>query len=248
MLTEMYTNLPTMPSFMFLTTLPTSHPRRVRRNALSAPGSHLGDEDAAHAPPVSDADDADGLARAPSYDPDFLLPSSEFDNAILTTNAILRSAIRFDDQEMEDLEGDNESCVFEDIGWILHERLDFGEDEEDVSMRADDFPTRTASLNLLSVTQPVPETLDDPSEPLPRQRNEFTMSEFKVTIAAFVKKHNVGRELWDDLVNVLKIVGVVPLEIMSLASPGDTVRKKFGSQLPLLLMRKATLQLGLAML
>lgn len=85
--------------------------------------------------------------------------------------------------------------------------------------------------------------LNDPSEEVPHTPQDFDMSEGMLGMCMFINKYSVGRRQWTDLVDVLRLFPGLPPELAALPKRVDTMKKRFKSQLPLVKMRRQSLQL-----
>ena len=74
------------------------------------------------------------------------------------------------------------------------------------------------------------------------------MSPFRAAVSLYVNKWSVSREQWEDLRSMLHLLEIVPLEVAVLPKRVITIEEGLEDQLPLLTMRRRTLELDPSLL
>ena len=120
-------------------------------------------------------------------------------------------------------------------------------DEYNVGTFEDDEVEEQSPISSQSTT---PSNLnpDDPTTSLPHHAKDFNMSPFRAAVSLYVNKWSVSRRQWEDLRSMLHSLEVVPLEVAVLPKRVDTIKEGLEDQLPLLTMRRRTLELDPSLL
>ena len=247
-------DFPIMPHQLYNTQLPLEWEHGD--DARSRAPSHGSDEDEPHSyPAIHSDDDFDNLGGSDNGDIDVEEEVARPPDAVALVDGLIRVRRREQDLEMtdppelsdvgeEELEGleVGPELPAEAANLALDEDAPLFDDDDDILAGAAE--PEAAQPHRPSSPPWDPFFEDDLTEEVPRIEQPFTMSAFYTGLALFVNKHNVSRDMYVELRQLLHLITPLPAEIKTLPKRVDTIKETLKNQLPLLKTRQRILNLN----